>query len=230
MVSAELTWDWGSEPLPSLSLQAARVTRSSAKSEDSATTATQKQAGMGEAAGTRVGTVQLEGPAMAGVQLPSRWTAAPSACFWALLYSWVSHVGISRRRGLHSTTVTLIGAQGNSSGALWARCFSSPTLAHSVISLLSEMSSDGSLPTPGFLTWGFAQLWVEVFSETYNQQCLLMWLDNKKKRNSVYSQLVTSLCYNATPHLLKTYLHSSLWEAAIQVKINILICDLWRCF
>lgn len=54
------------------------------------------------------------------------WMAAPSACFSALLHSQAAHVGISSPPGSHSTTVTLIGAQANSEGALGARCFSSP--------------------------------------------------------------------------------------------------------
>lgn len=47
-------------------------------------------------------------------------------CFSALLHSRAAHVGISSPPGSHSTTVTLIGAQADSEGALGARCFSSP--------------------------------------------------------------------------------------------------------
>lgn len=129
-------------------------------------------------------------------------------------------------RGLLSTTVTLIGAQGNSAGALGARCFSSPTRARAATSWLREMSS-ASCPPRGALWLGLCvPLDGGLLWDTQQTQCLLMWLDIKKKRNSVYSQLVTSLNCNAAPRLLKTYLHPSLQEAAVRVKINILTCDL----
>ena len=155
------------------------------------------------------------------------WGTAPSAWWPSTALQWASHVGRARRRrGLLSTTVTLIGAQGNSAGALGARCFSSPTQARAATSWLRETSSASCPPLTGLSDLGFVCLWMEGFSETHNKQCLLMWLDNKKKRNSVYSQLVTSLNCNAAPRLLKTYLQPSLQKAAVRVKINILTCDL----
>lgn len=88
-----------------------------------------------------------------GLQLLSRrW--ARSLCLplgsRSLCSFWVSHVGISRRPGSHSTAVTLIGAQGNSEGAA-GQMFLLPPPARAAISLLSETPGDG--PTPGFLTW-----------------------------------------------------------------------------
>lgn len=58
------------------------------------------------------------------------------------------------------------------------------------------------------------------------------WCDLIEKRNVMWSesQLVTSLYDNATPYILKTHLHSSFQEAAVQVEINILTWDLQRHF
>lgn len=58
---------------------------------------------------------------------------APPGCSAASLEAG-SHVGMSRRPGLLSTTVTLIGAQENSEGVLGARCFYSPLRARAAIS------------------------------------------------------------------------------------------------
>lgn len=74
---------------------------------------------------------------------------APPGCSAASLEAG-SHVGMSRRPGLLSTTVTLIGAQENSEGVLGARCFYSPLRARAAISWLREMSSDAALPSSAF--------------------------------------------------------------------------------
>lgn len=49
------------------------------------------------------------------------------------------------------------------------------------------MSSDGCPPRARPADLGFVYVWMEVFSETYSKQCLLMRLDNKKKRNAIRS-------------------------------------------
>lgn len=87
------------------------------------------------------------------------------------LCSWVSHVGRSRRPGSHSTTVTLIGAQGNSEGAA-SQMFLLPS-ASPGCDFLTQGNAEGR--THARLSdSGFVSVWTEVFSETYNRQCLPM--------------------------------------------------------
>lgn len=212
MVRAGRAGGWGSAPCPVCACE--QQGESLQQNQKRSTPCAQQQAG------ADTGGRGPRGPAR-GARRRGSWMAAPSACFSALLYSWRSHVGISRRPGSHSTTVTLIGAQGNSEGALGASCFSSllwPTLRF-------PYSVKCQLTDPRQAFWH--GLWVcgRRASLRHTTNSLLMWLDSRKRRNAVHSQLVTSPCYNATPHLLETYLHSSSQAAATQVKINILTCD-----
>lgn len=115
------------------------------------------------------------------------WGTAPSAWRPSTALQWASHVGRARRRrGLLSTTVTLIGAQGNSAGALGARCFSSPTRARAATSWLREMSSGSCPPLAGLSDSGFVCLWMEGFSETHNKHSA-SWCDLISKRNVIRS-------------------------------------------
>lgn len=171
------------------------------------------------------------GPTQAGTWVPGPSQGRPQTgevggCSLCLLLSSALQLAFTCGN-IQAPWITFYHSDSNwSSSKFWGRTGSQllllPPLASAAISLLGEMSADR--PTPGFLTWA---LWVfgRRSSLRHTTNSLLMWLDSRKKRNSVHSQLVTSLCYNATPHLLETYLHSSSQAAATQVKINILTCD-----
>lgn len=193
MVRAERAGGWGSAPCPVCACEQQGEPLFS-KTRQRSTPCAQQQAGGRHRRGRGP-----RGPAR-GACRRGRWVAAPSACFLALLYSWRSHVGISRRPGSHSTTVTLIAAQANSEGALGASCFSSlhwPTLRF-------PYSVKCQLTDPRQAFWHGLWVFGRRSSLRHTTNSLLMWLDSRKKRNSVHSQLVTSLCCNATPHLLET--------------------------
>lgn len=156
------------------------------------------------------------------------WGTAPSAWRPSTALQWASHVGRARRR----PWIAFYHSHSNWSSRKFCRRAGSQMFLLSYSSQSCDFLTQGDvkcqLPPPRWALWlglcvplDGGLLW-----DTQQTQCLLMWLDIKKKRNSVYSQLVTSLNCNAAPRLLKTYLHPSLQEAAVRVKINILTCDL----